>query len=772
MRLKLAELKLPCNTIRRHSCSSPAILQVEACQARVLALTEKVTNITSRLRTANPSSVSRQVKYHSISDLRPESMATMGDTDHQVKTVRLCHHCHAPQSNSVHVGIPTGSGHCTLPHWEECTLQKVEGYDKHKKWWTGCPDMEKDVDDLDTTEEDGLETAKNSSNSSLLIDDEEVKIKTPTLPRTLEEAADLLEIATGLEKEESGEDTEDEENRHYAAEVQELKRRVEQQQIEEDRLLALKTAQKEKRRSERLQQRSELEKQRAELLQRETQLQQRAAAGLSSSRLTQSAPRSTTANTSTSAKEAAARKLQLKAASHAAKQQQTAADRLQQQNSNLMNIAGIRQLPGMTPEVESHLTNFQSTIPSLARDPNAGGQFQPPGVYHSGHMSSHTPAGSFSVAPGYVYVAELGQLVPTVASLGAASGTAGAIASGGQGQKTVRFPEQVLSDSEVSADEDCPVSPAPGNRLVWRRDSDGRKYCEEKIVRDKTPEIIETWVKRADGRIYKEQVAKDKTRGLARAEVKPKGFVDYRQATAVRGQNKSSAGGQVSREERLPTFVSTEERGGKETSVPSLVKCARLCPVAWTAKITSDQLNPIIWSWAYIAELLATRTGQAPDLPAGELEARLQHFLNVMEVTLQTSTKADYMGDSWKVGRLYHNKVQAKMDQGMTTWCKMMERWESATLPHELMAAQQELAPKQVKKPKDADSKLRDGDSKPPRCGTWNTWETKGTCRWESENPGQKCNRVHECTYCKTKKYKQVNHQRLFCPKRIEAGSD
>ena len=697
----------------------------------------------------------------------------MGDTDKPVRTVRLCHHCHAPQSEPCHVGILTGSGHCTLEHWEECTLQKEEGYDKNKKWWTGCPaGLESDKDDLDSTQEDDLQdTAKNSLDSSWLDGDEEIKLATQALPSSVKEAAELLSKSNGLDIDETGDDTDGEEDRLYAEEVQALKRRVEEQakQIEDDRLLALKTAQKEKKRSDRMKQRAELERQREELLQREKLLQQEAAVRVRASRLTQSAPRSSTANASSSAKEAAARKLQAKAASHAARQQKTAADHQRNQNVSLMNIAGIRQLPGMTQEVENHLTGFQSIIPPLARDPTAstnGGQFQPPGVLTSGSMLSHPQAGGFSVATGYVYVAELGQLVPTVSSMAHVGAT-----SGGQGQKMVSFPEQALSESEVSADEDCPVSPAPGNRLVWRRDSQGRKFCEEKAVRDRSPEVIETWVKRADGRIYKEKMTKTRTMNSLVTPKSASVFADHRPAATVRGQGKTFASGQVYSEERLPTFVAGEDRGGKETSVPSLVKCARLCPVAWTDKITSDQLNPIIWSWAYIAELLATRTGQAQDLPVGELEARLQHFLNVMEVTLQTSTKSDYMGDSWKVGRLYHSKVQAKMDQGRTTWCKMMDKWESATLPHELMAAQQELAPKLVKKQKE-NEKLKGGDSKPPPCSTWNTWETKGTCKWESENPGQKCNRVHECTYCKTKKFKQVHHQRLFCPKRIDAGVD
>ena len=84
----------------------------------------------------------------------------------------------------------------------------------------------------------------------------------------------------------------------------------------------------------------------------------------------------------------------------------------------------------------------------------------------------------------------------------------------------------------------------------------------------------------------------------------------------------------------MPPFVAQ-----KKEAAASITKRARSCPVAWTAKVTSEQLNPIIWSWAYIAELLASRQSQAHGQPNGELEARLQHFLNVMEIKLQTSTK-------------------------------------------------------------------------------------------------------------------------------------
>ena len=610
---------------------------MEACNARIIALSERVSNSIQLSKKQRESEV--LVRRNSMSDLRPEFLSTMSATS----ATRLCHHCHAPQSNPVHVGIPTGAGHCTLKHWEECQLQKEEGYDKRKKWWTGCPNLvDIDLDtmdvDLDMTKEENPEIADTDDLEE--EDDDEIKLK--------------IDCVTSSD--ESDDDTDEEEERLAAEEIEKLRIRVEEQakQIKEDEIIALKVAQKEQKRSERSQRRAELEKRRSELLTMEKlNLQQLSAVG-GPSGLSRSAPRSIPSDQLTSAK-SAADKLKSKAAAHAAKQQKAAAERVQLQNANKMTIGGIRKLPGMTQAVENHLTGFQSSIPSLAKDPSAsmqsGVQFQPAGVLN-------TAAGGLAVAPGYVYVAELGQLVPTVSSLGTATRTIL------PKQTKSRFmthqnssPRLHHSDSEVSADEDCPVSPTPGHRLVWRIDSQGRKYCEEKAVREQSPEVVTTWVKRADGRIYKEQVttskSRDKVTGNKSQECSTPLYVDHRQGLKQVKAGRSSG----NREERQPTFISTEERAGKDTSIPSLVKHARMCPVSWTAKITTEQLNPIVWSWAFIAELLASRTGQAEDLPVGELEVRLQHFLHVMEVNLQTSTRMDYTGDSWKVGRLYHNKV-------------------------------------------------------------------------------------------------------------------
>ena len=69
------------------------------------------------------------------------------------------------------------------------------------------------------------------------------------------------------------------------------------------------------------------------------------------------------------------------AEAHAARQQQAAADRAQLANIGLLNIEGIRKLPGLPQQVEEYLRSIQADVPSAAN--NSGVHMQPPGVLDS-----------------------------------------------------------------------------------------------------------------------------------------------------------------------------------------------------------------------------------------------------------------------------------------------------------------------------------------------------------------------------------------------------
>ena len=99
-----------------------------------------------------------------------------------------------------------------------------------------------------------------------------------------------------------------------------------------------------------------------------------------------------------------------------------------------------------------------------------------------------------------------------------------------------------------------------------------------------------------------------------------------------------------------------------------------------------------------------------------------------------------------------------------------------ASHPHELMAAHQELSKKTKTGTQNGGGRSGTGtreDTKQRKlkCLTWNKSEVRGKCTYEVENPAEKCRFTHECSYCKSKSLKPVDHQRLFCKKRLEEES-
>ena len=128
----------------------------------------------------------------------------------------------------------------------------------------------------------------------------------------------------------------------------------------------------------------------------------------------------------------------------------------------------------------------------------------------------------------------------------------------------------------------------------------------------------------------------------------------------------------------------------------------------------------------------------------GKLEAWIQHFLSVLEVTLLKSTQVDFASESWKGARLYHDKDQQKIDIGVENWVQISNQWGSTTSPHQLMAAVAE-----VTQTRGQEAGLRGGGSKQKvwkeaekkklNCTSWNSSEVGGKCKWEDPFPDIPC---------------------------------
>ena len=301
--------------------------------------------------------------------------------------------------------------------------------------------------------------------------------------------------------------------------------------------------------------------------------------------------------------------------------------------------------------------------------------------------------------------------------------------------------------------------------LVYRRDIHGQKYRSwEKIPAD---HVLKWVTDSPTGRQYKEYVPV-----RSRPTGRQQDLSGLGQLSATSRTRQSQAAGSMSRERR-PTFVQipTSEKEGKVDSKPTIVDWARKCPVLWADKVNSDSMNIVIWMLGYLSEVLASRNGSLPELKPGDLEAKLQHVLCVLQVCASHSEKSDFDHQAWKIARLYARKVQAQLDQGLSTWSDFSS-YRSNPHPSELISAKQEMEPRLI--PKKIEKKKAEEDktdrSKLP-CLTWNTSSIENKCDWMVKNPDRgRCNRKHQCSYCTEKGMGVTHHQRTFCSRRIAAG--
>lgn len=337
------------------------------------------------------------------------------------------------------------------------------------------------------------------------------------------------------------------------------------------------------------------------------------------------------------------------------------------------------------------------------------------------------------------------------------------------------------TDPSSDEDESKPVV------LVYRRAKDGTKYrtYEPYNPAGEVQTVYHTWVRDpTTGREYKRAVPVDRSsvshpqsvlvnscssRDSAR-------LVDHRHMSAtpetghrVGIRTPSTSTNRSGHPERVPGIVSLEEREGKQSDkkTPTIVDWAKNCPMTYAEKVKYEEMNLPIWIWAYISEILASRTGLSPDMPTGELEARLQHLLCVLQVTLVHSEKSDFMSTGWSIASIYAKRVQQKLDRGLETWTEF-RRFGHDPHPSEMFTAKTEADKKAQPKKKGLDSSVSTVGKK--LCTTWNNCETERKCQYMVDNPTAKCVRRHECSYCSEKGYGVTQHQRRFCKRRRDAG--
>ena len=146
-----------------------------------------------------------------------------------------------------------------------------------------------------------------------------------------------------------------------------------------------------------------------------------------------------------------------------------------------------------------------------------------------------------------------------------------------------------------------------------------------------------------------------------------------------------------------------------------------------------------MYTYRSIKHLLAITDGTLPPASKTELISRLQHILNVLEITCLGSSLENFDSYSWRVAREYDSKVLKDIEQGFKNWDNL-----SRCIDPTCWAYAREMVPK----PKPAQNQGSKAPNSNQRlCTTYNTFKKEG-CSYESNNPGETCVYVHACSTC------------------------
>ena len=359
---------------------------------------------------------------------------------------------------------------------------------------------------------------------------------------------------------------------------------------------------------------------------------------------------------------------------------------------------------------------------------------------------------------------------------------------------TVPRPATVVQDFQQS--DHRVTRPSKEDTLykwVLRKDRQGAEYQELVEVVPEKPAaksriIVDTepgwFYDEHSGRMYRSQVP---SYGLAQHDtaqtnnVQSQRYIDSRleSQTPARqhqqwtGMTRTPARVLTDADDRFPGIVplTTQPSEDREGKTPlSIASHALNMPMECARSATSKNMNFAVFMYGAIHELHSSRIGITPAFPRGVLEAKLQHLMNVIHVTSLNASPTDFKPVAWSVGRTYHNLVQAKVDSGREGWTDFDALHRGSPHAAEMISAEREHREALTKKPEKTDPKKKTKDGDRATCPTWNDFEEEGKCKWESENPGEKCSRSHHCSFCKKKNPSfRTFHQARFCKRKPES---
>ena len=209
----------------------------------------------------------------------------------------------------------------------------------------------------------------------------------------------------------------------------------------------------------------------------------------------------------------------------------------------------------------------------------------------------------------------------------------------------------------------------------------------------------------------------------------------------------------VNMETYLPTNFLQPQASSQPVSLESLYNAtiksrqykpsdfAKLSSFSYTNQIKSSNLNLALFSLGSFKHLLALLDSTLPAVSQSEFINRIQHILNVLEISCLGSSISDFDNHSWRIAREYDGRITRDIEMGYKTW----ESLNKSIDPTAWQFARETVPPK-IKK---------DNTEKPSKsqrlCTTYNAFKMGVGCHYEHNNAGESCIYQHVCSKCKSK---------------------
>ena len=486
---------------RRLSQSAPALLALDRLISVTGTLDKRVSALGLSVRASRSSSF--------LSSNMSEPTSTKQ---------RTCHACHAPLS--LHSNIPSGLARCPLPHWDECPGGYTDGKASNGKEWRGCP--------TEFSQASRTSPAPSSEGSGSQRDDFEDSLSHVDLTEKNEDDV-FSGSAEAIHKSVTGYNKHFKENKveNDATVVAEDPDSPERKQLEE---LQARNAMLKEQFAKHAALKAEQEKQERvsamKLMKAENQRlidQMAGDIGGAKQRQPQSskaAPGTKLGSQSAPRSGSAPRKQPGSSVSwHQSYQQHLTKNQIKASQAPStepvlytgLDMNGIRKISHLRDGVEQLVEQVQDIVPSLDRRPTAvtGGisnQFIPKPVFANNDVRNKivTEAARESPVGGddYIYLRRGDGTIYKVQVMNedrvvdlSPKARAHILGQNEHSQHRSKLQTQ-YEDPLVSSDDECPITPKPGWKHVWRLSADGEKYFTEEPIILPLPKVAEfQWIK-------------------------------------------------------------------------------------------------------------------------------------------------------------------------------------------------------------------------------------------------------------------------------------